>query len=75
MGYSVTGVTLRLHHYKDRPGLCGSSKDMEDARQVAQKLGIPQYVLSATEERMLHRQVTALKIDSYFEGLLGKEAI
>ena len=21
-GYNVTGVTLRLHPYKDRPGLC-----------------------------------------------------
>ena len=21
-GYDVTGVTLRLHAYKDRPGLC-----------------------------------------------------
>ena len=24
-GYNVTGVTLRLHPYKDRPGLCGSA--------------------------------------------------
>lgn len=42
---------------------------------AVQKMGIPQYVLSATEERMLHRQVTALKIDSYFEGLLGMDSI
>ena len=24
-GYAVSGVTLQLHHYKDRPGTCGRS--------------------------------------------------
>ena len=28
-GYDVSGVTLRLHHYKDRPGTCGSADDIE----------------------------------------------
>ena len=34
-GYDVTGVTLRLHGYKDRPGICGSADDIEDAAAVA----------------------------------------
>ena len=27
-GYAVSGITLRLHHYKDRPGTCGSADDI-----------------------------------------------
>ena len=44
-GYNVTGVTLRLHPYKDRPGLCGSADDIETARAVAAGMGIPHVVL------------------------------
>ena len=44
-GYNVTGVTLRLHPYKDRPGLCGSADDIETARAVAAGMGVPQVVL------------------------------
>ena len=40
-GYNVTGVTPRLHPYKDRPGLCGSADDIETARAVAAGMGIP----------------------------------
>ena len=45
LGYQVSGVTLRLHACKDRPGLCGSADDMETARTVAARLGIPHTVL------------------------------
>lgn len=48
-GYTVSGVTLRLHHYKDRPGLCGSSADIDTAREVADRLGIPHDVLDCCE--------------------------
>lgn len=44
-GYDVTGVTLRLHAYKDRPGLCGSADDIETARAVSAAMGIPHQVL------------------------------
>lgn len=44
-GYDVTGVTLRLHAYKDRPGLCGSADDIEMARAVSAAMGIPHQVL------------------------------
>ena len=45
LGYQVSGVTLRLHACKDRPGLCGSADDTETARTVAARLGIPHTVL------------------------------
>lgn len=48
-GYAVSGVTLRLHHCQDRPGLCGSADDIEIARAVAASLGIPHTVLDLCE--------------------------
>lgn len=44
-GYDVSGVTLHLHPYRDRPGLCGSAEDIETAKTVAATLGIPHTVL------------------------------
>jgi tRNA-specific 2-thiouridylase len=44
-GYDVAGVTLRLHHCADRPGLCGGSEELESAAQAARTLGIPHTVL------------------------------
>ena len=48
-GFDVTGVTLRLHSFRDRPGLCGSTDDIETARAVAAALGIPHEVLDLQE--------------------------
>ena len=48
-GYAVSGVTLRLHPYKDRPGLCGSAEDIETAQAVAASLGIPHTVLDLSD--------------------------
>ena len=48
-GFDVTGVTLRLHSFRDRPGLCGSTDDIETARAVAAALGIPHEVLDLRE--------------------------
>lgn len=44
-GYEVSGVTMHLHSCKERPGLCGSEKDIEMARAVAATIGIPHTVL------------------------------
>ena len=44
-GYDVSGVTLRLHHYKDRPGTCGSADDIEEAARVAAQMGVSHRVL------------------------------
>ena len=63
-GYQVTGVTLQLHHYKDRPGLCGSSADVEDARRVAETLGFPHVVLDYCQ--LFQQQVSAVKRFRFF---------
>ena len=61
-GCDVTGVTLRLHSFRDRPGLCGSADDIETARAVAAALGIPHVVLDLRElfrEKVMDRFVWA----------------
>ena len=48
LGYEVIGATMRLWVQDDEPeaGGCCSLSSVEDARFVAQKLGIPHYVLN-----------------------------
>ena len=60
-GCDVTGVTLRLHGFRDRPGLCGSADEIDTARSVAAALGIPHVVLDLSErfrERVMDRFVS-----------------
>lgn len=47
-GYDVVGVTLQLYDHGSamrRKGACCAGQDISDARQVAERLGIPHYVL------------------------------
>ena len=47
-GAEVIGVTLQLYDYgaaTGRKGACCAGQDIRDARAVADKLGIPHYVL------------------------------
>ena len=48
-GYDVTGVTLHMWD-SDSNGACGSESPAEDAKKVAEYLGIPHYVLDFKEE-------------------------
>ena len=60
-GCDVTGVTLRLHGFRDRPGLCGSADEIGTARSVAAALGIPHVVLDLSErfrEKVMDRFVS-----------------
>ena len=60
-GCDVTGVTLRLHGFQDRPGLCGSADEIDTARSVAAALGIPHVVLDLSErfrEKVMDRFVS-----------------
>ena len=46
-GYETVGATMKLHSddtEAQKEALCGSSKDIEIARSVAEKLGMPFYV-------------------------------
>lgn len=47
-GYDVVGVTLQLYDHgaaTHRKGACCAGQDIHDARNVAERLGIPHYVL------------------------------
>ena len=47
-GYDVVGVTLQLYDHgaaTKRKGACCAGQDIADARRVAERLGIPHYVL------------------------------
>jgi tRNA-specific 2-thiouridylase len=47
-GYDVVGVTLQLYDHgaaTHRKGACCAGQDIADARRVAERLGIPHYVL------------------------------
>ena len=48
-GYDVLGVTLQLYDHgaaTHRKGACCAGQDIHDARQVAERIGIPHYVLN-----------------------------
>src|ERR1700675_4150496 len=47
-GYDVVGITLQLYDHgaaTHRKGACCAGQDIHDARAVAQRIGIPHYVL------------------------------
>src|SRR6202048_2936027 len=47
-GYDVVGITLQLYDHgaaTHRKGACCAGRDIHDARDVAERIGIPHYVL------------------------------
>lgn len=67
-GHDVVGITLRVWSYGDRAqcGSCCSPDDIEDARRVAETLGIPFYVANV-EELFKDRVVTPF-VQNYLQG-------
>jgi tRNA-specific 2-thiouridylase len=67
-GHEVLGITLRVWSYAGaaRCGSCCSPDDIDDARAVATRLGIPFYVADA-EELFKHRVVEPF-VQSYLDG-------
>jgi tRNA-specific 2-thiouridylase len=68
-GYEVIGVTLQLYDHGQavgKKGACCAGQDIEDARRVAETLGIPHYVLNY--ESRFKQQVMDEFADSYLNG-------
>ncbi len=68
-GYDVVGVTLQLYDHGaavNKPGACCAGQDIHDARRVADRLGIPHYVLDY--ESRFRTQVMEDFADTYLSG-------
>src|ERR1700731_4665132 len=68
-GYDVIGVTLQLYDHgaaTHRKGACCAGQDIQDARRVAERLGIPHYVLDY--ESRFREKVIDRFAESYVAG-------
>lgn len=69
-GYDCIGCTMKLYENEDigisKGHTCCSLSDVEDARSVAYKLGMPYYVFNFTEH--FKEQVIDRFVNSYLEG-------
>jgi tRNA-specific 2-thiouridylase len=68
-GYEVIGITLQLYDHgaaTHRAGSCCAGRDIQDARNVAQSLGIPHYVLDY--ETRFREDVIDNFVESYAKG-------
>lgn len=74
-GWDCVGVTMKLYDKKtasqkengaEQASACGSTQETEDARKVAEQLGIPYSVVDFSEE--FHREVIERFIRTYEEG-------
>src|SRR6476659_533737 len=68
-GYDVVGVTLQLYDHgaaAHRTGSCCAGQDIYDARTVAERIGIPHYVLDY--ESRFKEAVIDRFAESYIHG-------
>lgn len=71
-GYEVTGVTMRLWTDDQASGCC-SLEDVQDARQVADRLGIAHYVLNFKEPFL--KEVVEPFMTAYRQGMTPNPCI
>lgn len=76
-GFDCVGCTMKLYHSEDgdteRSRTCCSLDDVEDARSVAYKLGMPFYVFNFTDA--FHDTVIRKFIESYEKGITPNPCI
>lgn len=68
-GYDVVGITLQLYDHgaaTHRKGACCAGQDIHDARDVAERIGIPHYVLDY--ESRFRESVIESFAESYVHG-------
>ena len=68
-GYDVVGVTLQLYDHGaavKKAGACCAGQDIRDARQAAERMGVPHYVLDY--ESRFREQVIDDFADAYLRG-------
>jgi len=68
-GYAVVGVTLQLYDHGaavKKAGACCAGQDIHDARQAADRIGVPHYVLDY--ESRFRQQVVEEFADAYLRG-------
>ncbi|MBX7097999.1 MAG: tRNA 2-thiouridine(34) synthase MnmA [Myxococcaceae bacterium] len=67
-GHEVLGITLRVWSYESKAqcGSCCSPEDIDDARRVAEQLGIPFYV--ANVEELFKQRVVTPFVQQYLGG-------
>ncbi len=68
-GYDVVGITLQLYDHgaaTHRKGACCAGQDIHDARDVAERIGIPHYVLDY--ESRFRESVIDRFAESYVHG-------
>ena len=68
-GHEVVGATLQLYDHGaaiQKKGACCAGQDIHDARNVADRLGIPHYVLD--REQVFRREVMGDFADTYARG-------
>src|SRR6202158_6079921 len=68
-GYDVVGITLQLYDHgaaTHRKGACCAGRDIDDARAVAARIGIPHYVLNY--ESRFREAVIDRFAESYMAG-------
>ena len=69
LGYDVVGITLQLYDHGaaiQKKGACCAGQDIHDARNVADRIGIPHYVLDY--ESAFRDAVIEDFADSYARG-------
>ena len=72
-GFDCTGVTMRLWDGMEEESTCCSLDDVEDARAVAHRLGIPHYVFNFKQD--FEEKVIRDFIQSYEQGLTPNPCI